>query len=75
MSDEINRGGSAFPINGYDYGMTLRDYIAIAVLQGIYAFDPRGRTFEYGCDKETYESRAKMALNQADAYLKVRDGK
>ena len=79
MSD--NDGGSAFPqietsydgdsheYTGHVYssgGMTLRDYFAARVMQGIYA---AGEGNGWDQNKE----RAERAYRQADAMLKARE--
>jgi hypothetical protein len=65
----INDGGSAFPhetYNGYDSGMTLRDYFAAAALQGCLAsFESTG----------TRDAFASVAYEYADAMLKARESK
>jgi len=71
MSEQpINDGGSAFPhetYNGYDSGMTLRDYFAAAALQGLMAkVDPEDHWADY---------RAKWSYEAADAMLKAREAK
>jgi hypothetical protein len=63
-------GGPAFPIerhlpdgNECYYGMSLRDYFAAAVIQGIIAWEGTG---------DTGEADAIQAYQYADAMLKAR---
>jgi hypothetical protein len=74
MSDTpINDGGSAFPhetSNGYDSGMTLRDYFAAAALQGIVS-DPN----LFVKSKRDVELVSRSAYEFADAMLKARGDK
>ena len=59
----------AFPISGsqysHTYGMTLRDYFAAKVMQGICASDP--------VSAMTNERIAAESYDLADAMLKARD--
>ena len=77
MSEQsINDGGSAFPhetYNGYDSGMTLRDYFAAAALQGNLA----GQSVDVGYyeGKDAWNKAAKDAYAVADAMLKAREAK
>ena len=63
-----NKHQSAFPISGSQYrhthGMTLRDYFAAKAMQGFAAYIGPSMTFE---------SRAKIAYDWADAMLKARE--
>ena len=67
----MNTGGPAFPTTGDNYlkaenaGMTLRDYFAAKVLQGICASGP---THEW-----TNSRLAAEAYDLADAMLKARN--
>jgi len=72
----INDGGSAFPHethNGYDSGMTLRDYFAAVALQGNLA----GQSIDVGYydGEDTWNKAAKDAYKAADAMLKAREAK
>ena len=72
MSNQINDGGPAFPLQsigpefqpGYS-GMTLRDYFAAAALQGLLA-DGGG---------SSWEADAKNAYQAADAMIRAREVK
>jgi hypothetical protein len=68
MSNQpINDGGSAFPhetYNGYDSGMTLRDYFAAAALQGLMSSQ---------CQVD--DPYPIYAYRIADAMLKAREAK
>jgi len=52
--------------NGYNEGMTLRDYFAAKAMQGLFS-DP-----EWRIDMD-FSDTAHAAYNQADAMLKVRE--
>jgi hypothetical protein len=72
----INYGGSAFPHetnNGYDSGMTLRDYFAAAALQGNLASQSIDIGYYDGLDG--WNKAAKDAYKAADAMLKAREAK
>jgi hypothetical protein len=61
---------SAFPLDGFDTGMTLRDYFANSAMQGHLAS-------YYGagvhCDLENMSYLAKSFYDMADAMLKQRE--
>jgi len=66
----INDGGSAFPHethNGYDSGMTLRDYFAAAALQGV--LSNHEAYFDSG------KERAEFCYIVANLMLKARESK
>lgn len=52
--------------NGYNEGMTLRDYFAAKAMEGLFS-DP-----EWRIDMD-FSDTAHAAYNQADAMLKVRE--
>ena len=62
MSTDTNTGGPAFPYGTAYAGMTLRDYFAIKVLQGLLAS---------GLDQPKFEF-ARKSYEMADAMLKAR---
>ena len=76
----MNNGGPAFPtaytvrnmygdaVTEYADGMSLRDYFAAAVLQGIYSNERE----DYAAT--TREDRAVEAYRAADAMLAAREG-
>ena len=70
MSNQINDGGPAFPVSveawdrGQHLGMSLRDYFAAAIMQGLMASQ-----CEVGVPYPIY------AYAIADAMLKVREAK
>ena len=67
MNQQINDGGPAFPhetYNGYDSGMTLRDYFAAAALPQV---DQRSHGTPDDIALECYQL--------ADAMLKAREAK
>lgn len=76
-----NTGGPAFPSKKRVYragyataefepvdGMDLRDYFAAKCMQGLSALPP-----DFDNDRDTLEMVAKIAYEQADAMLKVRN--
>lgn len=73
MTEQINDGGSAFPIpdqrhaGGLDgsYGMSLRDYFAAKALQGMIAGN--------SATGPTFEDDAATAYQWADAMLAERE--
>lgn len=75
MSNTKNTGGAAFPdpaaerkyadCEGYEHGMTLRDYFAAKAMQGMAPYSWRGAM--------TFEEPARKAYAMADAMLKARD--
>ena len=71
MSNTKNTGGAAFPLPiGSELrgpGMTLRDYFAAQVLQGMHARD------RYDPELATPQQRALLAYIDADAMLKARE--
>jgi hypothetical protein len=72
MSNHPNDGGPAFSTqNGcrYDPGMTLRDYLAAAALQG-YMANP-----EFCMGHDSPRNVAANCYDYADAMLADRDGK
>ena len=73
MSEPISDGGSAFPhetYNGYDSGMTLRDYFAAAAMQGIIS-----DASVPASSKKDGELVSRSAYAFADAMLKAREAK
>ena len=73
--NDTNTGGPAFPFPSDcasgepgELGMTLRDYFAAKVIQGIVSHDP---TFS----QKYVDLAAKDAYVYADAMLKARDAK
>ena len=69
-NQKINHGGSAFPHethNGYDSGMTLRDYFAAAALQGV--LSNHEAYFDSG------KERAEFCYIVANLMLKARESK
>lgn len=77
----INDGGPAFPtlevmatdndgpITHAYLGMTMRDYFAAKVIQGLC-----GNSADEGPNGWGYEEQAQYAYKMADAMLKARDG-
>jgi len=66
----INYGGSAFPHethNGYDSGMTLRDYFAAAALQGVLS--------NHEAYFDSAKERAEYCYIVANLMLKARESK
>lgn len=53
-----------------EFGMTLRDYFAAKVLQGISSLDDKGT---FNNIEEALEGQAKYCYKAADAMLKQRD--
>jgi hypothetical protein len=77
MSNTKNTGGPAYPVKtpmpGDNFetvhqGMTLRDYFAAQVIQGMYSNSNQYNTTYY-----TEDYKAKMAWSMADAMLKARE--
>lgn len=75
MTDK-NNGGPAFP-ERYDYekdaqlaepGMTLRDYFAAKVLNGLYSSD----SVDYDMPIDGEDNRAELSYKMADSMLKAR---
>jgi hypothetical protein len=62
---------NAFPVffEGYQDGMTLRDYFAAAAMQGIFA----SNTEHDHADEHIFDAVAEAAYKQADAMLKARE--
>lgn len=79
MSDKINNGGPAFPLNdtnliniclnnsGEPMGMSLRDYFAAKVIQGVYS----GR--KVGFSTIDINEVSKLSYQVADAMLEARE--
>lgn len=79
MSDKIKDGGPAFPINNNDVitivtnngnhpeGMSLRDYFAAKVIQGVYS----GR--KVGFSTIDINEVSKLSYQVADAMLEARE--
>lgn len=79
---EINTGGPAFPMSGFDmrhgqpvqavyqHGMTLRDYFAAKALPSI--LNPNPVTGQYALVTD-FEDCAITAYKMADAMLKARE--
>ena len=73
-----NTGGPAFPsglkeeaddtVDSLHKGMTLRDYFAAKVLQGLCSLPA-----DFESDIDSFEMAAKIAYEQADAMLKARE--
>lgn len=63
---EINTGGEAFPTSGCGLGMSLRDYFAAKVMQGIIA------STTYVAYRWDWAEIAKQAYQVADAMLAER---
>ena len=66
---------SAFPLDGFDVGMTLRDYFANSAMQGIVSNEKR---YKNAFDKTNTgeiiaDTVAKDAYRFADAMLKQRE--
>jgi hypothetical protein len=78
MSESINNGGPAFPINnqhGCIYsGMTLRDWFAGQALQAIISKHPPKSQVMTGVNELDMQT-ARGAYDYADAMLKVREVK
>ena len=81
MSNTKNTGGPAFPslkttvnkspgvyTSEVEPGMTLRDYFAAQVIQGMYA-----NSNNFNSTLNTVDYKAKMAYDMADAMLKARE--
>lgn len=82
MSEQINHGGPAFPVNEIlapdgsherwaEDGMSMRDYFAAKAMQGMWASDQPG--YECSGASEALLQRATTAYAQADAMLKARE--
>lgn len=71
MSNEIETGGAAFPMqfedDGSQSGMTLRDYFAAKAMQGICANDACVPTRQVH-----FDNIAEDAYRMADSMLKAR---
>jgi hypothetical protein len=68
MSTDRNDGGSAFPFKGEqwtEHGMTLRDWLAGMVMQGLYAGRPQMALIHPIADAE-------LAYSIADAMIAAR---
>ena len=74
-NQQINDGGPAFPLNDplKSTGMTIRDYLAAAALQGNRA----GQSIDVGYydGEDAWNKAAKDAYKAADAMLKAREAK
>lgn len=67
--DKIDDGGTAFPTEYNDRGLTMRDYFAAAALQGFLA----GRNINaLDCSFYTCEKAAKNCYGYADAMIEAR---
>ena len=74
MSKPIDYGGPAFPLDysekGFgEQGMTLRDAMAIAAMQGLMTLYASG----CGSEEATIATNARLAYAQADAMLAERN--
>ncbi len=61
---------SAFPLHGFDTGMTLRDYFANSASRVIPLMTKRGFSES---NEEDYDNWAKKCYKRADALLKQRE--
>ncbi len=60
----INQGGAAFPMPGFEEGMSMRDYFAAQAIGGILANQYQ--------DQYTDEEQAERAYSIADAMIERR---
>ena len=62
---------SAFPLEGYDSGMTLRDYFANSAMKGMLSHSKRYKP-RVGSSDNWHEAISEEACQIADAMLKQR---